>query len=47
MEPEASAVEAWSPYHWTITEFARKLHYVSNKIFLYPLGVYAVISLEV
>ena len=46
-EPEASAVEAWSPYHWTITEFARKLHYVSNKIFLYPLGVYAVISLEV
>ena len=47
MEPEASAVEAWSPYHWTIMEFARKLHYVSNKIFLYPLGVYAVISLEV
>lgn len=36
-----------SPYHWTIREFPRKLHYVSNKIVLYPLGVYAVISLEV
>ena len=47
MEPGASAVEAWSPYHWAIRKFPRKPHYVSHKIFLYPLGVYPVISFKV